>query len=71
NKTGICVEYKSTEIAAAIKKLLRLPPAALKSMGQNSKRLVEEKYNWEMLEPLLLESISSLIPPPPDPSGDQ
>ncbi len=67
NHTGLCVEYKSTEIAAAIKKLLRLPPAELKAMGQNSRRLIEEKYNWERLEPLLLDRISTLISENPDP----
>lgn len=71
NHTGLCVEYKSAEIAAAIKKLLRLPPAELKAMGQNSRRLIEEKYNWERLEPLLLQSISTLITPISENAGQQ
>jgi len=61
NHTGLCVEYKSTEIAFAIKKLLRLPPAELKAMGQRSRQLVDSKYNWEGLEPLLLDRIAKLV----------
>jgi glycosyltransferase involved in cell wall biosynthesis len=54
NNCGICVDpYNPKQIAEAIDFLARNPDKT-KKMGQNGRRLVIEKYNWEIEEKKLL-----------------
>jgi len=47
NKCGICVDpLKPKEIAGAVERLIR-HPEEMKRMGENSRKLVMEKYNWQ------------------------
>ena len=47
NSCGLCVDpLKPEEIAQAIEYLLAHPAEAYR-MGQNGRRVIEEKYNWE------------------------
>ena len=61
NKCGICVDpMESKEIERAIKYILDNPEEA-KLMGENGKKIVQEKYNWSIEEDKLLKFYSSLI----------
>lgn len=54
NNCGICVNPLSTnEISTAINKIINTPSLA-KKMGENGKKLVIEKYNWEIEEKKLI-----------------
>ncbi|RKY24343.1 MAG: hypothetical protein DRP62_03950 [Planctomycetota bacterium] len=58
---GISVDPTNLrEISDAIIYLLENPSEA-KKMGENGRKAVEEKYNWEMMEKRLLEVYSDLI----------
>lgn len=60
NECGICVSLKSvSEIADAINYLLDNPKIAQK-MGQNGRKAVLEKYNWNFEEIELLKLYSNL-----------
>jgi glycosyltransferase involved in cell wall biosynthesis len=60
NKCGICVDpTKPEEIAKAIDYLENNKEIAY-SMGQNGKKAVKEKYNWNIEEKKLLEVYSEL-----------
>lgn len=60
NKCGICVPPESVEkIAEAIKYLLDNPEIA-KSMGDEGKKVVREKYNWENEEEVYLNYLKTL-----------
>lgn len=55
NNCGICVNPNDiNEIANAIKYLINNPEIA-KQMGQNGRRIIEEKYNWLEEEKKLLD----------------
>jgi len=55
NNCGICVNPRNiNEIVAAIKYLKENPEVA-KQMGQNGRKIVLEKYNWECEEKKLIE----------------
>jgi glycosyltransferase involved in cell wall biosynthesis len=57
---GICVDpMNPVEIAKAIKTILGDKDLAVK-MGENGKKVVLEKYNWEVEEKKLLELYASL-----------
>lgn len=57
---GICVDPTNTdEIASAIRYLLDHPEEA-KQMGQNSRRAVEEEFNWSVEEKKLLSLYASI-----------
>lgn len=57
---GILVDVTNPQaIAEAILKLLRDPEEA-KRLGENGRRLVETKYNWQADEKRLLEAFSAL-----------
>lgn len=61
NECGICVDPNSIEeIKSAIKYLYNNPDIA-KKMGENGRRLVLEKYNWDSQEINLLNLYESLI----------
>lgn len=58
NKCGICVNpLKPSRIAEAIN-FLAMNPEAAQTMGQNGRKAVEEKYNWEKEEKKLHEVYS-------------
>jgi glycosyltransferase involved in cell wall biosynthesis len=60
NNAGICVDpLNPQEIADAINYLISNPNIA-KEMGENGKKLVIEKYNWEMEKKKLIELYKSL-----------
>jgi len=56
NKCGICIDpYNIMEIANAINWLIDNPEQA-QLMGENGKRAVVEKYNWECESKKLVKS---------------
>ncbi|MDD4150535.1 MAG: glycosyltransferase family 4 protein [Bacteroidales bacterium] len=60
NYCGLCVDpTKPQEISNAINYLAENPNEA-KIMGENGKRLVKEKYNWEIEEKKLIEFYKAL-----------
>jgi len=61
NQCGICVDpMKPQEIAEAILKLVDYPDEAAR-MGENGRRAVEEKYNWEKEKQKLIDSYERLL----------
>ncbi len=61
NNCGICVNPdKPEEIAAAMKYLQQHPDKA-KLMGENGKRVVQEKYNWQVEEKKLFEVYNKVL----------
>lgn len=60
NNCGICVNPNNiNEISDAINYLINNPNIA-KQMGENGRRIVQEKYNWEYEEKKLLEIYKSI-----------
>ena len=60
NKCGICVNPSNVnEIHEAIKYLINNPDVA-KKMGQEGRRLVEKKYNWQTQEDILYNVYENL-----------
>ena len=63
NRCGICVDpLNPKEIAQAIEYLITHPEEARK-MGENGRRAVEEKYNWEKEGEKLLKLYEELVKP--------
>lgn len=61
NHCGICVDsLNSAAIAKAIQWIADHPDLA-KSMGKNGRKVVEEKYNWEMEEKKLISLYRNLF----------
>ena len=61
NECGICVEsHNSNQIADAINYLANNPDTA-RTMGENGRKAVEEKYNWDTQSKILLELYNSLL----------
>jgi len=61
NNCGICVDPQSPEeIAKAVEYLINNPEIA-KQMGENGRKVVEEKYNWEKEGKKLLEVYSIIV----------
>lgn len=56
---GITIPYNADEFYRALYKLLK-DPVRCKKMGQNGKKLYEEKYRWEIMEKKLLQAYSKL-----------
>jgi glycosyltransferase involved in cell wall biosynthesis len=57
---GILVDVTRPEaIASAIRRLLADPQEAAR-LGRNGRRLVEEKYNWQHEEKVLLDAFAAL-----------
>lgn len=56
---GITIPYNADEFYRALHKLLK-DPVRCKEMGQNGKKLYEEKYRWEIMEKKLLQAYSEL-----------
>lgn len=61
NGVGEICEYTPAAIAAAIKKILTLPKYEYQAMRQRAIELVEKRYNWEALEPQLLDFINRIM----------
>ena len=60
NKCGICVDpLNPKEIANAILRIFKYPEAA-KTMGENGRKAIEEKYNWENESKKLLSIYTQL-----------
>jgi glycosyltransferase involved in cell wall biosynthesis len=61
NNCGICVDpLNANEIANAINSIMDNPDQA-KLMGENGRRAVEEKYNWEHEAKKLLKIYEGLL----------
>jgi glycosyltransferase involved in cell wall biosynthesis len=61
NKCGICVNPNSiNEIVAAIKYLVDNPDIA-KQMGENGRKLIEQKYNWKDEEKKLIDLYKTVL----------
>ena len=61
NNCGICVNpLEPKEIAEAIEYIMTHPNEA-EQMGQNGKKAVLEKYNWQVEEKKLFEIYKELI----------
>ncbi len=61
NNCGICVDPQSPEeIAKAVEYLINNPEIA-KQMGENGRKVVEEKYNWENEGKKLLKIYGDLL----------
>ncbi|MCK5613583.1 glycosyltransferase, partial [Candidatus Pacearchaeota archaeon] len=61
NKCGICVDpLKPQEIAKAVQWIADHPEEA-KLMGENGRKAVEEKYNWECENKKLLKVYKGIL----------
>lgn len=60
NECGICVDGSSPESIAKAITYLKQNPAEIKRMGENGKRMVETKYNWDIEKKKLLELYDNL-----------
>lgn len=56
---GLTISYDATEFYKALGILLNNPMMRQK-MGQNGRKLYEEKYKWEIMEQILLKAYSEL-----------
>ncbi len=64
NELGACCEYSSESIAKAVAKLLRLKKSEYRLMSKRCEDIIEEKYNWEAVEPKLLTLMEKLAARP-------
>lgn len=62
NGIGICCEYQANAIARAITQLLRQKPEDYALMSRRATDLIDSKYNWEAVEPVLFGVINALAP---------
>tara|TARA_B110000003_G_scaffold272232_1_gene307725 strand:+ start:362 stop:1471 length:1110 start_codon:yes stop_codon:yes gene_type:complete len=61
NKCGICINPNDIdEIVSAIKYLVNNPDLA-KKMGENGRKIVEQKYNWKSEEKKLIDLYETVI----------
>lgn len=56
---GLTISYDASEFYRALKLLLK-NPVMRREMGKNGRKLYEEKYNWEIMEKILLKAYSEL-----------
>ncbi|MBT7469928.1 MAG: glycosyltransferase, partial [Candidatus Cloacimonetes bacterium] len=60
NNCGLCVDpSKPKEVANAIEYIM-INPKIAKQMGENGRKIVEEKYNWEVEKKKMLEFYKKL-----------
>ena len=64
NELGACCEYSSDSIAKAVAKVLRLKKSEYRLMSQRCQDIIEEKYNWEAVEPKLITLMEKLAARP-------
>lgn len=62
NRIGACCEYHSAAIAKAAAEILRLPQRDYAEMSQRAADLIDTRFNWEAVEPQLLEFFQRLAP---------
>lgn len=62
NGLGACCEFHSDSIAKAVSGILKQKKSEYRLMSQRCSALIEEKYNWEAVEPELLELVRKLAP---------
>lgn len=60
NRLGVCCEYQSAAIAKAIAAILGLSEQDYQAMSQRASDLIEYQYNWEAIEPRLLNLVQKL-----------
>ncbi len=60
NSLGTCCEYHSDSIAKAVAGILRLKKSEYRLMSKRCSDLIEEKFNWEAVEPDLLKLMQKL-----------
>lgn len=60
NRVGELCEYNSQSIAGAARKILGMSKAEYEALRNRAVDLVESRYNWEAVEPLLLELATRL-----------
>jgi len=60
NKFGYCSEYHSASIAEAISRILKLDKKQYQEMSKRCMDFIENKYNWESIEPELLDLVQNL-----------
>lgn len=60
NRVGICTDYESKALASSISELLLLPGLEYQIMRERCISLIEDRYNWEALEPKLHAAFKSL-----------
>ena len=62
NGLGACCEFHSESIAKAVSGILKLKKSEYKLMSQRCGALIDQKYNWEAIEPQLLDLARKLGP---------
>lgn len=62
NGIGLCCEYHSTAIAKTAGEILRLPADEYRAISRRAMKLIDERYNWEAVEPSLLQVVRDLLP---------
>lgn len=63
NGLGACCEYQSDSIAKAVASILRLKKSEYRLMSQRCSDLIEDKYNWDTIEPKLLALVGKISQP--------
>lgn len=61
NGLGYCSSYQSADIAGSIAKILELGPDDYRELSERCEAMAEERFNWEALEPKLLDAVKSLF----------
>ncbi|MBP7205897.1 MAG: glycosyltransferase [Candidatus Cloacimonetes bacterium] len=62
NGLGACCEFHSESIAKAVSGILKLKKSEYRLMSQRCSALIDQKYNWEAIEPQLLDLVQKLAP---------
>ena len=60
NSLGLCMDYDSKSLAAGISEYLSKSPEELAIISKRCIEIVEQRFNWEALEPGLWAAIKSL-----------
>lgn len=61
NECGICVDGSKPEAIAKAISYLKENPQEIKRMGENGKRMVKEKYNWDIEKQKLVQVYTDLV----------
>lgn len=62
-KCGLCVDPLDPEAIAAAIRWITDNPSEARKMGENGRRAVKEKYNWETESTKLLELYDNILNP--------
>jgi glycosyltransferase involved in cell wall biosynthesis len=60
NRLGLCCDYHTQAIAAAVGKLLRYGEEEYRQISDRAVDMIEKHYNWEAIEPRLFALIGKL-----------